>query len=153
MAMDSESLAGWVGEPFVMHVELGKIREFAKATGSSDPAYLDDPDPVVPPTFFATAAFWQGPEHTPWAERPRNVGRMLHGEQEFVFHGEPPRAGTVLTGRARIDKVYQKEGRRGGAMTFAETVIDFRDAAGTLVAESRGTSIETSRPPSVDGEQ
>jgi N-terminal half of MaoC dehydratase len=151
--MDTESLAGWVGEPFLMHVELGKIREFSRATGSSNPEYLDGPDPVIPPTFLATAALWQGPKHTPWAELPRNVGRMLHGEQEFVFHGEPPRAGTVLTGQARIDKVYQKEGRRGGVMTFAETVIEFRDAAGTLVAESRGTSIETSRPPGEEAER
>jgi hypothetical protein len=151
--MDTEALAGWAGEPFVMPVEPGKIREFATATGSSNPAYFDGPGSVAPATFLATAVFWQGPEHTPWTALPRNVGRMLHGEQEFVFYGPPPRAGTILTGQARIDKVYQKEGRRGGVMTFAETVIEFRDAAGTLVAESRGTSIETSRPPSEEGQE
>ena len=38
-----ESLVGRTGEPFTMVVELGKIREFARATKSRNPAYDGEP--------------------------------------------------------------------------------------------------------------
>jgi hypothetical protein len=43
----------------------------------------------------------------------------------------------------RIDKAYEKEGRRGGAMRFYELVTEYRDSAGELVAEVRSTIIVT----------
>ena len=140
-------LEGRTGEPFTMVVELGKIREFARATKSGHPAYTGGPadTPVSPVTFLAAAAFWMTPESSPWSGVERNWERILHGEQEFLFHGEPPRAGTVLTGVARIARVYEKEGKRGGRMVFTEAVTEFRDAGGRLVAESRSTLIETAR--------
>jgi hypothetical protein len=142
----AEAVVGVTGRPFTMRVELGKVREFARATKSSNPAYLESETPVSPVTFLMTAALWQGPENRP-SGGPRSYERVLHGEQEFVFHGEPPRAGTVLTGRSRIDRVYEKEGRRGGTMTFSETVTEYRDEQDRLVAETRSTVIETSRAP------
>ena len=51
----------------------------------------------------------------------------------------------MLTGVARIDRVYEKQGKRGGTMVFTEVVTEFRDAGGRLVAESRSTLIETSK--------
>jgi hypothetical protein len=144
--------AGRVGEPFRMVVELGKIREFAAATRATKPAYQGDPGdaPVAPPTFLMAAALWQGAESSPWHGVERNYERILHGEQEFVFHAPPPRAGTVLTGQSRIDRVYEKTGKRGGRMIFTDVVTDFRDESGRLVAESRNTSIETSQPTGVE---
>jgi hypothetical protein len=129
-----------------MRVELGKVREFARAVKSSDAAYLAGPEPLTPPTFLTVARNWQDGHQTVWGAR--NLGRILHGEQEFVFHGEPPRAGDVLTGQMRIDRTYEKAGRRGGTMQFVEVVTEFRDAAGRFVAESRGTVIETERAAS-----
>jgi len=151
-----EDLVGRTGEPFTMVVELGKISEFARATKSRHPAYAgspaETPGPVSPLTFLVSAAFWMTPESSPWSGVERNWERILHGEQEFIFHGEPPRAGTVLTGVARIDRVYEKEGKRGGVMVFTEAVTEFRDAGGRLVAESRSTLIETSRAATPGGE-
>ncbi len=147
--MDS-SIEGRTGEPFTMVVELGKIREFARATKSRNPEYLESENPVSPVTFLQTAAFWQSRANSPYGGAPANFERLLHGEQEFVFHGEPPRAGSVLTGQSRIERVYQKEGRRGGLMTFTEAVTEFRDEAGRLVAESKTTGIVTERAPSED---
>ncbi len=143
----SESIVGRQGAPFQMVVERGKIREFARATKSSNPDYLTAEHPVSPVTFLTSASFWEDASNSPWGNTPRNVERILHGEQEFVFFGEPPRAGAVLTGVSRIDKVYEKAGRRGGTMNFTETVTEFRDEAGRLVAESRGTIIETGQAP------
>jgi len=144
----SESLVGRQGAPFQMVVERGKIREFARATKSSNPEYLEGEHPLSPVTFLAASAFWQDEANSPWGGAPRNFERLLHGEQEFLFFGEPPRAGAVLTGVSRIDRVYEKEGRRGGVMEFTETVTEFRDATGKLVAESRSTAIVTGQAPS-----
>jgi hypothetical protein len=76
--------------------------------------------------------------------------RGLHAEQEYVFHGPPPAAGTRLTGQSRVAEIYQKDGRRGGTMTFVVLVTEFRDESGRLVAEARMTGVETARPPSED---
>ena len=141
------SLEGRTGQPFTMAVELGKIREFVRATKSKNPAYDGEVGDAVltPATFLMTSAFWQRPEHSPLSGVKLNWHRILHGEQEFVFHGPPPRAGDVLIGVARIDKVYEKPGKRGGSMTFLEQVIEYRDGDGQLVAETRSTLIEKSK--------
>jgi len=141
------SLEGRTGKPFTMVVEAGKVREFARATKSQNPAYDGGPQgaPISPVTFLMSAQFWQNSENSPLSGVDLNWERILHGEQEFVFHGPPPRAGDVLTGQARIDRIYEKAGKRGGTMTFTEQVTEFRDAGGALVAELRSTMIETSK--------
>ena len=142
------SIEGNRGQPFRMVIEEGKVREFARAVKSSNAAYVGDgPQPTSPPTFLASSTFWQGSEHSPWGGASLNWERILHGEQEFVFPGPPPAAGTELTAEARIDRVYEKEGKRGGAMTFVELVTEYRDPSGAVVAESRSTIIETSQAP------
>ncbi|MBB5160556.1 MaoC family dehydratase N-terminal domain-containing protein [Mycobacterium sp. AZCC_0083] len=129
-----------VGQPWEVVVERGKIAEFADAMLSDDPAYRG-PDAIVPPTFLTSAARWAPPGVRV------NVGfdrkRLLHGEQEFVFHGELPAAGEVVTARERIVDRFAKPGKRGGTMRFATVVTEYRDAAGTLVAEAKATFIET----------
>jgi N-terminal half of MaoC dehydratase len=140
--VDSAAL-GREGEPFTIEIERGKIREFARATRSSHPDYLDVPDPVAPPTFLTTTFFWANGDADPWQAVGMDQARGLHAEQEYVFHGPPPRAGTRLTGRSRITDIYTKQGRRGGTMTFAVMVTEFRDDTGRLVAEARMTGVET----------
>jgi hypothetical protein len=137
------SLEGKRGMPFRMVVEEGKIAEFARAVHSSHPEHFQQEDSIVPPTFFMAAAHWQPPESTAIRGVDIDRNRVLHGEQEFVFHTEPPRAGAVLTGQQRIDRVFQKQGKRGGTMTFFCLVTDFTDESGRLVAESRTTILET----------
>jgi N-terminal half of MaoC dehydratase len=132
--------------PFTMDVEAGKIREFARATGASHPDYLDGERPVSPPTFLMAAAFWQGPESSPWRGVERDLARVLHGAQEFVFHGEPPAAGTRLVGRSRVGETYTKQGKRGGEMTFTDVVTEYHDSDGRPVATVTSTTITTSRP-------
>jgi hypothetical protein len=132
-------------EPFRMTVEAGKVREFALAVRSSDPDHLGA-QPVSAPTFLQSSTWWQRPENSPWAGVERDYSRLLHGSQEFVFHGEPPAAGAVLEGVSRIERTYTKAGKRGGEMTFTDVVTEYRDAGtGRLVAESWNTSIETSQ--------
>lgn len=139
----SSPAVGESGRPYTVEVERGKIREFALATKARNAAYLDDPQPVAPPTFLASSVFWAGPASSPL--RARNWSRILHGEQEFVFHGPLPRAGQSLVAQQRVEDVYDKQGRRGGSMRFTVLVTEFRTPDGELVAESRSTVIETSQ--------
>jgi N-terminal half of MaoC dehydratase len=138
-----DEIEGRVGTPFTMPIELGKVREFARAVGMA----LDDEEaPTVPPTFLQTAMLWDVPGSSPVYDAGLDFERVLHGEQEFVFHGAPPRAGDALTVQRRVDKVYDKAGSRGGTMTFVEEAVEYRDEAGVIRAEARNTRIITSRP-------
>jgi hypothetical protein len=140
---------GKVGETFELDVERGKIREFARAVKSEHPAYLTGTEPVVPPTFLSTILHWERgvPGANPWLLVDMDQRRGLHAEQEYRFFGPPPRAGTRLTCRSRIDSIYEKQGRRGGTLTFAVMVTEFFDASGKLVAEARMTGVETAKTP------
>ena len=149
--MVDKSKVGLQDEPATMPIERGKIREFARACQTTNPAYIDDPTPVAPPTFLTTVNFWSGGGTSPLQRLDIDLRRLLHGGQEYVFHGPPPRAGTELTFQTRVDQIYEKEGRRGGTMTFIETVTEFRDPQGTLVAEARSTAIETGQAPTGGG--
>jgi hypothetical protein len=146
--MADHDAVGRQGPPFEMKIERGKIREFARATGSSHPAYLEDPEPVVPPTFLTTMAFWQPADAAElYQGLGMNLARVLHGEQEYVFVGVPPRAGVTLHARTVVEEIYDKEGKRGGTMTFVVSRTDFVDDDGAVVAQARATAIETGRPP------
>ncbi|MGZ8734561.1 MAG: FAS1-like dehydratase domain-containing protein [Acidimicrobiia bacterium] len=148
--MVDKAALGEAGEPFVMPLEQGKIREYARSIGSSHPEYLDDQTPVVPAHFLTTTFFWEGERGNPWDRVQMSQQRGMHAEQEYIFHGEPPRAGTRLTCTSRIDKIYEKTSRGGTTLTFVEMVTDFRDPDGVLVAEARMTAVETSAVESPD---
>jgi hypothetical protein len=139
----NKNMVGREGQKFDVMVERGKIREFARATGSSAPDYLDAPDAVSPATFLTTSAFWQPEDDDLYRQLDIDLRRLLHGEQEFVFLREPPRAGTVLHAQTVVEEIYEKEGRRGGVMTFVIMRSDFTDDDGAVVAQSRSTLIET----------
>lgn len=128
-------------------IERGKIREFARATKSRSEAYTGEA-PVVPPTFLTTARlFWEPRDQDPMSTLDFDMRRLLHGEEEYLFHGPLPRAGEVLQVEARLLDQWTKEGKRGGEMRFFRIVNEFRDSTGTLVAEQRTTLVETARPP------
>ncbi|MEV5968102.1 MaoC family dehydratase N-terminal domain-containing protein [Kribbella sp. NPDC051952] len=132
---------------YTMPIERGKIREFARAVMAPDPAY-DAPDAVVPPTFLTTASLtWEPPDELDLGDVELDLRRVLHGEEEFVFHGPLPRAGQTLEVTSRLGDVYRKPGRRGGDLTFVTIVREFRSPAGELVAEQRTTLVQTSKSP------
>jgi len=145
----NKDAVGRQGPEFELTVERGKIREFAKATQSGAPGYLDVEDPVIPPTFLTSVNFWQPPEEAAlFGNLDIDLRRLLHGEQEYIFRGAPPRAGDKLHARTVVEEIYDKEGKRGGTMTFVVTRTDFTNDDGDLVAQARATAIETGRAPS-----
>jgi hypothetical protein len=145
--MMDRTAIGKQGEEFELEVERGKIREFARAIRASDPAY--SAGTTSPPTFLTTIFFWEEwvAGSNPWHLVKMSQERGMHAEQEYIFHGPPPAAGTKLRCVSRIEAIYDKEGKRGGAMQFAVMVTEFRDEAGKLVAEARMTGVETAHAP------
>ena len=79
--------------------------------------------------------------------RPGAPGETaLHAEQHFEYH-RTLRAGDVLTASSHDGRTWQKEGARGGTMTFTEFVTEYRDAQGALVVTSRTVGVRINRTP------
>jgi hypothetical protein len=141
---------GAEGTPFVLDVERGKVREFARAVQAHTlPEHVEGEHPVVPPTFLTVQMHWETFTEgaNPWSKVEMSFERGMHAEQEYVFHGPPPRAGERLVARSRIDDVWSKESRSAGTLTFVRMITEFRDEDGTLRAEAILTGVETSAPP------
>ena len=132
---------------FEIPIERGKVMEFASATQSNNEAYTGA-NAVIPPTFLTTAGLvWEPREASDLAALDIDLHRLLHGEEEYIFYGPLPRAGQSLTVSSRLGDQWVREGKRGGAMRFIRLLREYRDEAGTLVAEQSTTLVQTSRPP------
>jgi acyl dehydratase len=142
MAEIDRSLLGVWGPPSTMRVELGKIREFAKAVKDPSPAYRDGDAPIAPPTFLMTIAHWIGDLGATRSAVKLDYRRLLHGEQEFEYV-RPIRAGDTLTFRSCTKDVYEKAGKRGGSMLFVVGETEFTNQRGEVVAYMRNVAIET----------
>ena len=130
--MASKSDVGVAGPEYLVPVERGKVREFARATKALLPEYLDEERATIPPTFLATAGrFWgytfDDPRGSAFAAVGIDRSLLLHAEEEFEFFGPPPCAGTCLTAQTKIVDVYEKEGRRGGRLIFVITETLYGD--------------------------
>lgn len=124
-------------------IEWGKIREFAAATGSQNHAHRGH-DAVIPPTFLTSARLaWEPRQLSPVRDLGFDLRRVLHGEEEFEFHGPPPRAGQTLSVTTRLGDQWEKQGSRGGTMRFAQIVNEFRGDDGSLIATQVTTVLET----------
>jgi acyl dehydratase len=142
MADIDRSLIGQWGPEGTMRVELGKVREFARAVKDANPVYFDASHALAPPTFLMTIAHWMGDLGQTRSAIKLDYRRLLHGEQEFEYV-RPIHAGDVLTFRSRTKDVFEKEGRRGGKMLFVIGETEFRNQRGEVVAYTRNTAIQT----------
>lgn len=143
--MDKSEI-GNTSAPITMHIERGKIREFARAIKDDNPVYRDEElaknvgGIMSPPTFTMTSTFWDDGPRRPLLTF--DVRRLLHGEQEFEYLA-PLHAGDVLTATTRVADVYEKQGARGGKMTLGILETTFVNQHGEEVLVSRSTVIET----------
>lgn len=147
--MVAKKAQGAEGTPFVLDVERGKIIEFAKAVQATHADHTGE-QPVIPPTFLTTQLFWEKlvDGANPWALVEMSEERGMHAEQEYIFHGPPPRAGTRLHAQSRITEIFDKHSRSGHVLTFVKMVTEYRDDDGKLVAEAILTGVERNPPPS-----
>ncbi|HEX9775693.1 MAG TPA: MaoC family dehydratase N-terminal domain-containing protein [Actinomycetota bacterium] len=147
--MIDKSLIGTEMGGTQMVVERGKIMEFARATLDEDPVYFEPGAPATP-TFTMAIGHWpapQGSQGQALAKLGLNLLRVLHAGQEFEYLGEV-RDGDVLTTRSKISNIWEKEGKRGGTMTFVESETTFTNQRGEDVLVSRMTLVETAKAAS-----
>jgi acyl dehydratase len=144
MAIDADRAKAIQFVPLTVEVERGRLRFFAKATGQTDPVYLDldaaraagHPDLPVPPTFLFSLGL-EAADPFGYVDRLGiDLRFVLHGEQSFTYH-HLAYAGDRLTLEERIVDVYTK---RGGALEFVVKQTDItRD--GQPVAQTRSVIV------------
>jgi acyl dehydratase len=133
--------------PFVVTVERGKIKEFARAIGDLSPFYLDDAvgrasewgDIVAPPTFAITFRDDNADTGTVLKDLGVDISRILHGEQEFESY-KPIRPGETYLCRSRITDIYEKTGR-SGAMAFVVREMTVTDPDNEIVCLVRHITV------------
>jgi acyl dehydratase len=133
--------------PFVVTVERGKIKEFARAIGDLSPFYLDDDvgrasewgDIIAPPTFPITFRDENADTGALLRDLGVDISRILHGEQEFE-HFKPIRPGATYLCRSRVTDIYEKTGR-SGAMAFVAREMAVVDREGEVVCLVRSITV------------
>ena len=133
--------------PFVVTVERGKIKEFARAIGDLSPFYLDDTvgrasewgDIIAPPTFPTTFRDENADTGAMLKDLGVDISRILHGEQEFEQR-KPIRPGETYLCRTRIADIYEKSGR-SGPMAFVVRETAVTDGENDIVAVMRGITV------------
>lgn len=156
-----EELQSMVGTSRVtienLQVEAGKVEEFARAIRNDDPVYRSEEvagergyDAIPAPlTFTRTQMFprYCPPELRGKKRRGFDIGfdqrYTVHGEHEYEYE-RPIYVGETLTGTKTLVDVFQKEGGRGGLMTFAILETEYHTDDGELILTERQTRIETS---------
>jgi acyl dehydratase len=148
-------------------IEAGQVLNFARAIGDANPVYASAEaaaavglsNIAAPPTFVQSSAHvdpdyplrpnpgqeWFGSGGGPGTRDPRGAG-VLHAEQHFEYH-RPLLVSDVLTATVAPGRSWEKTGRRGGKLTFAEQITQYRDESGALVVTATLVSVRTEHRP------
>ena len=159
-----------MADGFEFPVDRTQVMLFARSLLDISPEYSDPNAPetkahggmIVPPTFVQCSAHWQpnypldltrprpkgaeAPQHR--GDRPGGggggLGRGLHAEQHYEYH-HPIHVGDTLTVTTRPGNSWTKEGRRGGKLTFSETISEYRNEDGVLCVTATSVGVQTER--------
>jgi acyl dehydratase len=142
----NKSVIGKEYPPYPVTVERGRIKDFARAIGDLNPFYLDDAigrasewgDVIAPPT-FGTSFRDEGGSAAFLKELGVDIGRILHGEQEFELHRQM-RPGETYLCRTKVVDITEKSGR-SGAMAFVTRETAVTDDTNELVATMRSVTV------------
>ncbi len=130
---------------FTVEVEKGRLRFFAKAIGETNPVYTDEsaaqaagyPAIPAPPTYMFSVDL-DGPELLPIIGLlDLDIGRILHGSQEFDYLGQIY-AGDSVTQQCKIVDIFDK---KGGALEFVVQESSYTNQNGELVGKARQTLV------------
>jgi acyl dehydratase len=146
MQIDKD-LVGKEYPPFVVTVERGKIKEFARAIGDGNPFYLDDKvgaasewgDVIAPPTFAVTFRDENADTGAFLRDLGTDISRILHGEQEFEQY-RPMRPGETFLCRSKVLDIYEKSGK-SGAMAFVVRETSIADQTNEVVGKMRSITV------------
>ncbi len=136
-----KSMIGIASPPYQAVIEREHVTRFAEAVGDSNPLYFDGDYAettaygglTVPPTYLIALGSN--------AEFPLKLDfrRMLHGEQEFIYH-QPIRIGDRLECTMTVTDVYERTGK-SGTMQFLVLDTEMKTEEGGLAAVTRNTII------------
>ncbi len=143
----NRSIVGKEYPPYVVTVERGKIKEFARALGDLNPFYLDDDigrasqwgDVIAPPTFAVTFRDEKADSGALFRDLGVDISRLLHGEQEFELFGQL-QPGETYVCRTKVVDIYEKKGKTG-PMAFVVRETAIADRANEIVAAMRHITV------------
>jgi hypothetical protein len=126
-------------------VEAGRLRFFAKATGQTEPRWLNATAALshgrqvlpVPPTFLFCLDMDAPNPRALMELLDIDIGRVLHGEQSFTYH-RMAHAGERLQFETRIADIYAK---KNGSLEFVVCDTHVSNVAGEPVADLRSTLV------------
>ncbi len=72
--------------------------------------------------------------------------RGLHAEQHYTYHRQL-KVGDVLTATTKPGEKWEKESKRAGKLSFAESITEYRDQNGQLVITARSVGVQTEKAP------
>ncbi|MFS8978158.1 MaoC family dehydratase N-terminal domain-containing protein [Cupriavidus necator] len=136
---------GKVIADFRTSAPASQLRFFAKATGQTDPVYIDEaaardaghPGLPLPPTFLFSLELTQ--PSTAWRDEIGIVpARILHGEESFIYH-RMAYAGDTLHFTSTIADIYDK---KGGALEFVVRETRVTNQDGEHVADLRSVLVQ-----------
>ena len=154
MSIDRSAIGREVPGPTLL-ITRSRLRDFAAATGQTDPIYTDldaakqagHRDLPVPPT-FTFGVDLEGPDALGFLDDLGvDLRTVLHGEQRFTFH-EVAHAGDELTTTGRITDIYDK---RDGLLEFIVKDTLVSNQHRVLVAEMRSVTVVKNRTPGTTG--
>jgi acyl dehydratase len=144
-------------------VEAAHVLMFARAVGDPNPIYSDAGYAaasevgaiIAPPTFVQASAHfdldyilrpqigqpWFGSGRTPSGAATTTAGG-LHAEQHYEYH-RPLVVGDILTATVRDGTSWEKQGKRGGTLSFSEMITEYRTLNGELVVTARTVGVRT----------
>ncbi|MBL8021033.1 MAG: MaoC family dehydratase N-terminal domain-containing protein [Leptospirales bacterium] len=106
----SKDILGKKLDAYKFTVERGKVKEFCKAIGETNPIYLDPAeakkagfeDTPIPPTFQTTFQFWGYPKI--WDDMRAmgiDTARLLHMKEEYTYL-KPIYPGTTISAQGEV---------------------------------------------------
>lgn len=130
---------------FTTVVEKGRLKFFAKAIGETNPIYFNEQAAkdaghrslLAPPTFPFTLSLESEDPFPVVSALKLDIGRILHGTQEFEYLGAIY-AGDTITVSAKIVDIFDK---KGGALEFVALQYSFSNQQGEVVAKSTNTLV------------
>lgn len=141
---------GMTAAPVTRPIEAGALIKFSRATGQTDPLYLDRDAAaagpfgaiLAPPTYLST--FVADAMGGQLMDLDLPLAMFLHTD-DAVELGAPILAGNEITAVARYADAYLREGRNGPLLfQFAE--VDMTNQDGAFVAQLRVGAVSFNSP-------
>ena len=128
----SKELIGRSLASYEFVVERGKVREFCRAIGETNPLYLEQEfakkagykDTLLPPTFQTVFVFWGYPQLMQDLQKLGvDTGRILHMKENYRYH-KPIHPGMLIDAKVEIKDV--KVGKMD-MLTFGSAYLHSND--------------------------